>query len=181
MAFNRSPLGIPLSVWAPLPVCTTWFTRRHWIPQMRRDWVTALTKAKSDITPEMPMPAQGQGHRCMVKTFAETLHCSQCNLLLWGLINQGFECKGCGKRCHKSCLTQFGFTCVGLWYFACMQMSSAPIVIVHVSCSSRSAACKSPAPPLMGTVTATSHPNSRVVGRVMAKVPAVWYGARRWL
>lgn len=78
--------------------------------EMRSNWMAALCKAKADTQPKTMAHDQGRGHRFAVKTFQETSHCAQCNLLLWGLINQGFECKGCGKRCHQRCLSDYGRT-----------------------------------------------------------------------
>ena len=78
--------------------------------QLRADWNKALARARADITPDVPSRSTGDGHRFTVKTFYDTRHCDHCKRLLWGLINQGFQCKGCANACHRECLPEYGKT-----------------------------------------------------------------------
>uniref|UniRef100_H2YQA9 RAS guanyl releasing protein 3 n=1 Tax=Ciona savignyi TaxID=51511 RepID=H2YQA9_CIOSA len=42
-------------------------------------------------------------HDFIETTFFHPTFCEECEKLLWGLVKQGWKCKGCGINCHKHC------------------------------------------------------------------------------
>ncbi|RDD42175.1 Ras guanyl-releasing protein 3 [Trichoplax sp. H2] len=46
---------------------------------------------------------QGFVHEFQETTYLSLTTCYHCARLLWGVIKQGYKCKGCGINCHKQC------------------------------------------------------------------------------
>ncbi|XP_078482474.1 uncharacterized protein LOC100175460 isoform X1 [Ciona intestinalis] len=42
-------------------------------------------------------------HDFVETTYFHPTFCEECEKLLWGLVKQGWKCKGCGINCHKHC------------------------------------------------------------------------------
>nr|XP_039254145.1 RAS guanyl-releasing protein 1-like [Styela clava] len=42
-------------------------------------------------------------HEFTESTYFHPTFCEECEKLLWGLVKQGWKCKGCGINCHKHC------------------------------------------------------------------------------
>ncbi|XP_065845120.1 RAS guanyl-releasing protein 2-B-like [Oscarella lobularis] len=51
----------------------------------------------------LPLLRESFNHTFQEATFFSRTYCYHCDGLLWGLLKQGFKCKGCGINCHKHC------------------------------------------------------------------------------
>lgn len=58
------------------------------------------------LSPEIPKGTENT-HHFTLTTFSEPTSCQHCFCLLWGQLNQGFQCEGCGANLHKSCIGAF--------------------------------------------------------------------------
>lgn len=44
-------------------------------------------------------------------TFTKPTYCDLCHQFIWGMVNQGFSCYGCGLNSHKKCCSQISSVC----------------------------------------------------------------------
>ncbi|XP_054650080.1 RAS guanyl-releasing protein 4 isoform X1 [Dunckerocampus dactyliophorus] len=51
-------------------------------------------------------------HNFHETTYKRPTFCDTCGGFLWGVIKQGYHCKGCGMNCHKHCRDLVGMECV---------------------------------------------------------------------
>uniref|UniRef100_A0A1X7V9D8 Diacylglycerol kinase n=1 Tax=Amphimedon queenslandica TaxID=400682 RepID=A0A1X7V9D8_AMPQE len=54
------------------------------------------------------------GHEFKVKSYYKPTYCHQCSELLWGLMNQGYQCTVCNFVCHERCLSSLTVDCTHL-------------------------------------------------------------------
>lgn len=98
-------LGIRMS--ATLSSATVFDCTLLFKSEAQRDhWAEALETAKAAAVREQLKPMGRQGHRFVVHSFSETTTCDQCQFLLWGLIDQGLQCRSCGFAAHRHCVEQ---------------------------------------------------------------------------
>jgi hypothetical protein len=70
----------------------------------------AANQLAKDVNPlEM---ASEMGHEFARKSYYKPTYCHHCSELLWGLINQGFQCSICNMNCHERCLPLLVVDCV---------------------------------------------------------------------
>ncbi|XP_061537699.1 RAS guanyl-releasing protein 4 [Phycodurus eques] len=51
-------------------------------------------------------------HNFHETTYKRPTFCDTCNGFLWGVIKQGYHCKGCGMNCHRHCRDLVGIECL---------------------------------------------------------------------
>ncbi|XP_024910951.1 RAS guanyl-releasing protein 4 isoform X2 [Cynoglossus semilaevis] len=51
-------------------------------------------------------------HKFHETTYKRPTFCDTCRGFLWGVIKQGYHCKGCGLNCHKQCRDLVGMECL---------------------------------------------------------------------
>ena len=78
--------------------------------KQRTAWLSPLHEAKQRLT-----PTGGRGGcRWHLRTFGKGVRCSNCQLLMWGLVSQGYTCMndGCTQQVHAHCLALCTSACV---------------------------------------------------------------------
>ncbi|XP_053738362.1 guanine nucleotide exchange factor VAV3-like isoform X5 [Synchiropus splendidus] len=73
--------------------------------ELKKKWLEHFEVAISNIRPEK---ANHNFHMFKMYTFERISSCSFCQLLLRGVLNQGYLCLKCGLAAHKECLGRLG-------------------------------------------------------------------------
>lgn len=68
------------------------------------EWLEVLQEAKATVSPVLAKGSHAAEHYFLLHTFPRPTTCDVCDLLLWGILNQGYQCTACNIKVHGSCL-----------------------------------------------------------------------------
>eukprot|EP00056_Hartaetosiga_gracilis_P003832 m.67861 g.67861 ORF g.67861 m.67861 type:complete len:919 (+) comp11597_c0_seq3:108-2864(+) len=79
--------------------------------QIRDTWIGGLQAAKELTRMETLANPTERSHDYLPHSFEDGATCTHCALLLWGKLNQGVRCNGCGAQVHRECVEMFQHDC----------------------------------------------------------------------
>uniref|UniRef100_T1J9G7 Rho guanine nucleotide exchange factor 12 n=1 Tax=Strigamia maritima TaxID=126957 RepID=T1J9G7_STRMM len=54
-----------------------------------------------------------QGHNFLAQHYFNVTYCNHCQLIIWGVGNQGYQCQNCEMNIHKACVKVVEENCIG--------------------------------------------------------------------
>jgi len=66
---------------------------------------------RAEVVPELPNLKLSVKHSWKTKTYKRPTFCEHCGSLLWGLYNQGMQCRSCKMDVHRRCLRNVSNLC----------------------------------------------------------------------
>ncbi|XP_066908329.1 uncharacterized protein, partial [Halyomorpha halys] len=54
-----------------------------------------------------------RGHQCVAYQYYTVTYCNHCQLIIWGIGPQGYQCTNCGLNIHRHCVSVLEENCPG--------------------------------------------------------------------